>query len=63
MRRILVISSTVLCLWVGITAASEEDAEELEPLVVTASRTAVPLAKAGSSITLISREEIEQRQV
>jgi len=61
MRRILVISSTVLCLWVGIATASEEDAEELEPLVVTASRTAVPLARAGSSITLISRQEIEQR--
>lgn len=35
----------------------------LEAVVVTASRTPVPIDQSGSSITVITRDEIEQRQV
>ncbi|WP_162913125.1 TonB-dependent receptor domain-containing protein [Rhodospirillaceae bacterium SYSU D60014] len=36
---------------------------ELPPIVVSATRTDVPLDQVGSSITLITREELERRQI
>jgi vitamin B12 transporter len=39
-----------------------EEAERLDPVVVTATKTAVSAAEAGSSVTVIEREEIETRQ-
>lgn len=36
--------------------------ETLDPVVVTATRTSTPLSQLGSSVTLITREEIEEKQ-
>jgi vitamin B12 transporter len=40
---------------------AEEAAEELPPVVVTATRTETPLSEVGSAITLIQAKEIESR--
>ncbi len=37
--------------------------EELPELVVTATRVPIPLEQSGSAITVIDREELEQRQI
>ena len=49
------------CLLAGATVNAQEPATELEAIVVTASRTPVSLASAGSSVSLITRDEIERR--
>ena len=36
---------------------------ELEPIVVSATRTALPLDQVGSALTVITRDEMEQRQI
>lgn len=42
--------------------AEAEEATLLDPLVVTATRTARPLSSVGSSLTLITAEDLEERQ-
>ncbi len=53
--------SLVACLLAGAAANAQEPAAELETIVVTASRTPVTLGSTGSSVSLITREEIERR--
>src|SRR6185295_6658415 len=43
--------------------AKAEPAEVLDPVVVTATKTSVPVGETGSSVTVIDRQEIESRQV
>ena len=45
----------------GVTA--NETTEELDTIVVTASRTPISVAHSGSSLTVINRDEIERRQL
>jgi vitamin B12 transporter len=47
--------------WTSMAIA--ETVTELEPLVVTASRTAIPAQQAGATMTVVTREQLEQRQV
>lgn len=54
-----VISTTALYLFSSATAAQTAD---LEPLMVTATRTPTSLNKIGNSVSLITRQEIEQKQ-
>ena len=48
----------------GSTAeAKAEPPEILDPVVVTATKTALPLGETGSSVTVIDKQEIESRQL
>src|SRR6185295_18756597 len=48
----------------GATAeAKPEPAEVMEPVVVTATKTSIPVGETGSSVTVIDRQQIESRQV
>ncbi|MEW6439904.1 MAG: TonB-dependent receptor [bacterium] len=47
---------------VGPQAAAQEEGYLLEPVVITATRTGVPLGELGVSATVITAEEIERRQ-
>ena len=49
------------CLIAGATVNAQEPAAELEAIVVTASRTPMSLGSTGSSVSLITREDIERR--
>jgi vitamin B12 transporter len=53
-------AAAVLSLFVASTATAADD---LEPVVVTASRLAQPISEVIGSVTVITREEIESRQV
>ncbi len=53
---------SLIPLVLAATLAAAQDAD-LEDVLVTASRTPVPAARAGSSYTVISREELERRQI
>ncbi|MHC4664322.1 MAG: hypothetical protein ACYS8W_21890, partial [Planctomycetota bacterium] len=58
--------------WTTLAAADEaaateesaldvaEDPETLEPVVVTATSIAMPVSRIGSSVTVITREQLEQ---
>lgn len=62
MTRVIGILAGIL---LGVTAEcgeAQERAVQLEEVVVTATRTATPVAQTGSSVTVITREEIVQRQ-
>ncbi len=43
--------------------AADEPVTDLEPMVVTAARTPIPLRETGSSITVISAEDIARRRL
>jgi vitamin B12 transporter len=47
---------------IGQLSAAEQEAVELENVVVTATRTEVPMKELGVSATVITAEEIESRQ-
>ena len=51
----------IACLSACAVLNAQEPATELETIVVTASRTPVTLGAAGSSVSLITREDIERR--
>jgi vitamin B12 transporter len=50
----------LLCSWDGV--AAQEPAPPMEPVVVTATKTETPVGQTGSSVSVITREQIEQRQ-
>ncbi|MBI1732632.1 MAG: TonB-dependent receptor, partial [Gammaproteobacteria bacterium] len=52
-------ASAAISIFIHSTAAL---ASPLETVVVTASRTAMPLAEVGSSVTVINSDELEDRQ-
>ncbi|MBN2751114.1 MAG: TonB-dependent receptor [Rhodospirillaceae bacterium] len=55
--------SLALALTAGFgTAAYAEDAEDLGKVVVSANRTATPINQVGSSITVVTEEDIEKSQ-
>lgn len=71
MSRMKAVASTcaalaaVLACSTGARAQEEPDSLELihmPPIVVTATRTAMPPGEVGTSITVVTREEIERRQ-
>jgi len=43
--------------------AKAEAPEVMDPVVVTATKTSIPVGETGSSVTVIDRQEIESRQV
>ncbi|MGQ4274575.1 TonB-dependent receptor plug domain-containing protein [Terrihabitans sp. B22-R8] len=69
MSRTLLLSSAALGLMTIAAAAQTAPADvaaapiELEEIVVTANRTPTPAKEVGSAVTIITREELEQRQV
>src|SRR4030095_6977461 len=42
--------------------ARAEPVEVLDPVVVTATKTSIPVGETGSSVTVIDRQEIESRE-
>ncbi|WP_026868819.1 TonB-dependent receptor plug domain-containing protein [Inquilinus limosus] len=56
---------TVLAAGVSVPAAAQEppSALTLEPIVVTANRVPTPAAEVGSAVTVITRQELEDRQI
>lgn len=58
--------SVLIAAGTGVSRAEETSPEEIptfEPVVVTATRTEVPLTQAASSVTVIDAETIEEKQV
>lgn len=59
-KLLCALSSALL---IGNLALAETDtAEKLDQIVVTASRTPLPLNQVGSALTVITRDQIEQRE-
>ncbi|MFO7577312.1 MAG: TonB-dependent receptor [Pelovirga sp.] len=58
MQKWLLILGTLLC----VTTVQAEETVTMEPVVVTATRTLTPLSQVASSITVISAEEIAEKQ-
>ncbi len=51
------------CLVLPPVVIAQQPGDTLEAILVTASRTPVPASRTGSSYTIISREDLERRQV
>lgn len=49
------------CLLLSATAATAE-IQKIDPIVVTATRTATPLSQIASAVTVVTAEEIEEKQ-
>lgn len=62
MRTLIVSGLFAAALPLLANAKTPEDPQALGPIVVTATRTEQPVAAVGSSVTVITREEIERRQ-
>lgn len=60
MKKTLIMLLSGLLLTSG--AALAQETTTLDPIVVTATRTATPLSQIASSVTVISAEEIEEKQ-
>ena len=58
MRKILLALATLPLLAV----AAQADTTTLDPIVVTATRTETPLSQIGSSVTVVTAEEIAEKQ-
>ncbi len=58
----LFIGTALACAVIPVLYAAEPSDQALETMVVSASRTPMSIAESGSSITLITRDEIERRQ-
>lgn len=50
------------CILIASTATLQAAPATLDPIVVTATRTATPLSQIASSVTVITAEEIEEKQ-
>lgn len=62
MLRTLLTFSFLTIQFIPFSAFSESDTSELDELIVTGSHTPIRLDEIGSSYTVISKEQIEQRQ-
>lgn len=62
MRIAMLVASAAVFLFSNLSVSAESDSRQLETVVVTASRTPVPLAAVGSSVTVIDSAELEARQ-
>jgi vitamin B12 transporter len=62
MTRVIGVLAVMLMLVTVARAIAQEPGVQLEEVVVTATRTQTPVAQTGSSVTVIKRKEIEQRQ-
>jgi vitamin B12 transporter len=62
LRKISIVLASIL-LVLGSYTVSAEEPVELEEMIVTAGLVPVSVADVASSVTVITREEIEQRQV
>ncbi|MCZ6475128.1 MAG: TonB-dependent receptor, partial [Gammaproteobacteria bacterium] len=60
MQKIILFLSLVV---LTSTIAAQQSDDALENILVTASRTPVPASRVGSSYTVISREDLERRQI
>ena len=56
------LSFAIVSLSIGASQAQERD-QSLDTLVVTASRTQIPIRQSGSSMTVLTAEDIERRQL
>jgi vitamin B12 transporter len=64
-RRFTFVAPAALVLWASAAQAAEtasKDALDLPVMTVTANREATPLAKSGSAVTVITRDDIEKTQ-
>ncbi len=61
-RVIEVLLVVVMMLAAAAQAVAQEKAPQLEEVVVTATKTQTPVAQTGSSVTVITRGEIERKQ-
>ena len=58
----LLMGAALACTATPVFSATETSNPELETMVVSASRTPLSITESGSSITLITRDQIERRQ-
>lgn len=55
--------SLVLAILILLPGFAQAEVTTLDPVVVTATRTATPLSQIGSSVTVVTAEEIEEKQL
>ncbi len=63
MKNLVLASGAGLAVALCVVASAESDVTPVEQMVVTAARSPLSLSQVGSATTVISRQEIEQRQL
>src|SRR5207249_7152834 len=63
MTRVIGVLTFVFVLWSSGEAVAQDQATPMDPVVVTATKTETPVGQTGASVSVITREQIEQRQV
>jgi len=61
-NKLLLLITTAICL-TAVPAVADESTTDLETVVITATRTPQPIDKTGSSITVITAEDIKVQQI
>ena len=62
MTRVIGVLTFVFVLWSSGQAVAQDQATPMDPVVVTATKTETPVGQTGSSVSVLTREQIEQRQ-
>src|SRR5262245_1608961 len=65
MTRVIAVLILTCLLWCRDAAVAQEPepAPSMDPVVVTATKTETPVGQTGASVSVITRDQIEQRQV
>ena len=62
MTRVIGVLTLVFVLWSSGQAAAQDPATPMDPVVVTATKTDTPVGQTGSSVSVLTHEQIAQRQ-
>jgi vitamin B12 transporter len=62
MTRVIGVLTLAFLLWISDPAAAQDEAVPMDPVVVTATKTETPVGQTGSSVTVLTQEQIELRQ-
>ncbi len=62
MTRVIGVLTFAFVLCSSGQAAAQDPATPMDPVVVTATKTETPVGQTGSSVSVLTREQIEQRQ-
>jgi len=63
MTRVIGALTLTLVLGSAAAARAQDPSTPMDPVVVTATKTETPVGQTGASVSVITREQIEQRQV
>ena len=63
MTRVIGALTLTFVLGSAAAARAQDPSTPMDPVVVTATKTETPVGQTGASVSVITREQIEQRQV